>query len=103
MIYPYNSYKLAWDLYVMILLIYTALFVPYQVCFMDTESDGLFIFGLVVDSSFMSDVAITFLTTTSDKEGKIIDDRKLIAREYFKFWFWIDFFTSIPFQLAEKF
>jgi len=29
---------------------------------MDDTSDGLFIFGLIVDASFLSDVAITFFT-----------------------------------------
>lgn len=102
MIYPYNGTKTAWDLWVMLLLVYTALFVPYQVCFMDETSDGLFMFGLIVDASFLTDVVITFFTAI-DQSGKIIDDRGTIAKNYFKLWFWIDFFSSIPFQLLEKF
>lgn len=97
MIYPYNGTKTAWDLWIMLLLIYTALFVPYQVCFMDETSEGLFMFGLVVDASFLTDVVITFCTAYLDKGGKIIDHRGKIAKNYFKLWFWIDFISSIPF------
>jgi len=38
-IFPNNRMKQGWDVLIMFLLLYTALFVPYKVCFEDASSD----------------------------------------------------------------
>ncbi len=48
-------------------------------------------------ASFFVDMCVTFNTGYVDEETeKLIDDRKLIARRYIAFWFWIDIISTIP-------
>jgi len=49
----------------------------------------------------MLDVFLTFFTAIQTRQT-LITDKATIAKHYFKGWFWIDFITSIPFQLVEK-
>ena len=46
---------------------------------------------MYIDMVFFGDIIITFLTPISDKEGKLIYDKKKIAKSYFKRWFLIEF------------
>ena len=84
-------------MYIMGLLLYTAIYVPVKVAFFDETSDFMFAFDLIVDFSFLTDIALTFFTSVEDTNGKMIYDRGEIASRYCKGWFWIDLFTSIPF------
>jgi len=86
-----------WDIWVILLLIYTALFVPYAVSFIDNSSDGQFIFDLIVDASFLTDIVLTFFSIYDDGTGNYVTNRNTIAKNYISGWFFIDFFTSIPF------
>jgi hypothetical protein len=101
MLFPNNKYKHVWDLWVVFLLIYTALIVPYKVCFEDDTSDGQFIFDLIVDFSFMIDIVMTFFTAYEER-GVLVVSRTHIAKNYLKSWFVIDIVTTIPFSMIEK-
>jgi hypothetical protein len=102
LIYPTNKFKYGWDILIIILLVYTALYVPYKVCFIDISTNASFIFDLIVDACFCTDIIITFFTAKEAKEGHLIIDKKIIAHNYLRGWFTIDLFTSIPFQIIEK-
>jgi len=86
----------------MVLLIYTALYVPFKVCFVESTSDFGFVLDLVVDFLFLTDIVLTFNTAIEDEHGLFDIRRSKIAKEYCMGWFFIDFFTSIPFQILEK-
>lgn len=86
----------------MVLLVYTAIFVPIKVGFDALNSNGMFVFDLFVDIFFLADVVINFFAIVEDERGNYITSRSKIAKRYCKGWFFIDFFTSIPFQIAEK-
>ena len=82
----------------MFLLTYTGIHVPYSVCFDEKSSDLGFVWSLIVDFFFMSDLVATFFTAVENPNtGELITNRYDIAKNYLKFWFWIDLFTSIPF------
>ena len=102
MIYPSNTAKQVWDMVVMLLLIYTAIFVPIKVCFLESSSDVQFIIDLVVDFLFLTDIVLTFNTALEDQQGIYIVKRAKIAKAYCLGWFFIDFFTSIPSDAFEK-
>ena len=97
MAFPTNKYKQFWDFIVMLLLIYTALYVPFKVCFVETTSEFGFILDLIVDSLFLTDIVVTFNTAIEDDYGVFIVKRSIIAKSYCTGWFFIDFFTSLPF------
>jgi len=89
-------------MWIVILLLYTALIVPFKVCFVEKTPDPEFIFDLFVDLSFAIDIVLTFFTAIEVSEGVITVDKKKIAMLYIKSWFFIDVFTTIPFQIGEK-
>lgn len=98
---PNNKTKMIWDWYVVILLIYTALLVPYIVCFNISREDSFsWNFDLAIDGSFIIDIFLTFFQAI-EHQDLVIVDRCCIAKTYIKGWFFIDLFTTIPFQLID--
>ena len=87
---------------IIMLLIYTALYVPYKTCFVDKYTDTSFIVDLFIDACFLTDIVLTFFTTIETENGQLVTDKRQIAIKYLKGWFTIDLLTSIPFQILEK-
>ena len=99
--------KAIWDWIVLLLVIYTAIEVPYNVAFIlpmykkvRLKNNALEIINLNVDIMFIIDVAINFRTTyVQGRSAKVVCDPKKIARHYLKTWFFVDFLSAIPFEL----
>jgi len=56
-------------------------------------------FDILVDFIFLIDIVINFRIGHMEEVGpnlRFIDDPKIIACAYLKFWFWIDLLTSLP-------
>jgi len=51
-----------------------------------------------MDWWFGIDIILTFCTGFVH-DGHLIMDPKATAHHYFEFWFWIDVFASIPFEM----
>jgi hypothetical protein len=51
----------------MLLLVYTAIFVPVRVAFVEDAPNGIFVFELIVDLLFMCDIVATFFSVTEDE------------------------------------
>jgi hypothetical protein len=74
-----------WDLFMIILLIFTATVTPYEACFMKSGGfDGLFIVNRFVDFGFICDMARQFNTVLINERGDYITDRRKIAMAYLK-------------------
>ena len=72
MLFPTSKFILYWDLIVLILLLYTVLWVPYKVSFEnEEETDFQFKVDLIVDTLFLTDVVINFLKAYIDNKSKI--------------------------------
>ena len=97
MILPTYKYKQAFDVIIMIMLIYTASWVPYKICFEDEVSRAQFIFDLFVDFFFFMDIILTFFTAYQDSYGNLEVRKKMIAVHYLKGFFFIDLVTTLPF------
>lgn len=97
LIYPSNKLKQAWDLWIVALLLYTAIFVPYRVSFEDDTPTGLFFFELFIDFSFLTDIVVTFFAVYDDGTGHYVTNKRTIAKNYLSGWFTLDLLTSIPF------
>lgn len=77
---------------------YTAIMVPYRAAFDTSESNtSWFVYDCWMDACFLIDIVLTFFTVIFTAEGELVTDKKAIACDYLKFWFWIDLFTSLPF------
>ena len=98
---PYDAYLGYWNIVIVLHLIYTAIWVPYRVCFVIEDVDFLWYYDLFVDICFCADIVITFFTGIKNRLD-VITDRKLIAQRYIRRWFFIDLVTSVPFQIFER-
>lgn len=115
-LHPYSSPRLAWDIWIVFLLIYTSLMVPYALAFQDVvctdESSGINVLDLFllwfVDACFFIDIILNFRTAIIDPGADnmatmaLIHDWKIIAVSYFRGWFWLDVLGSFPIQVVES-
>ena len=95
---PENIVSVCWEIFMTAVLLMIAILVPYSTAFEstnDTLSSNVDIFSVTV---FSIDIIFNF-STGYYQQGILIMDRKKIARNYLKLWFWIDFFSTIPFGL----
>ena len=88
LIYPNNPLKLAFDLLIAIMLIYSCCAVPIQLAFFSDSINSehnqfWFISFLVVDIFFYIDIVATFFTVYVDKDLNEVEDMKEIALRYF--------------------
>ena len=100
-IHPRNRCKVAWDLYVTLLLILVCVATPLLLAF-EGDAEPTWertAFETGIDLSFMADMVIVFNTAYYDDKYKFICDKKVIARGYLTSWFPIDLVSCIPLQL----
>eukprot|EP01084_Bolivina_argentea_P255387 429528_1 len=104
--HPFGPFRYFWDIFTMILLLYTCIEAPISLAFeIDLSiNNGFGLIALFVDISLFIDVIINFRTSYFDNLDalKLIIHPKLICRRYLKSWFIIDVTTCIPFQFFEN-
>lgn len=61
----------------------------------------MIIWDFVVDASFTTDIILTFFSGLERKDQTIETDKRIIAREYLKMWFWIDVLSTLPVGIFE--
>jgi hypothetical protein len=72
---------------------------PLQIAF-DYKSYDWCVAYYLIDFFFMSDIFVTFFTTLPETDEEIeMTDRKVIALNYLKGWFFIDLMAIFPFDL----
>jgi hypothetical protein len=85
---------------VVILLIYTAIFVPYKVAFVEEPSKSDKVIDYLIDILFTIDIFVNFMSGYEDEEeGKVVKNIRLNALGYLKSWFFPDVLACIPFGL----
>jgi hypothetical protein len=98
---PDNKFRMAWNLVTMILLLYTASFVPYRTSFIDDAPPGLETWEWIVDALFLIDIFINFVSAYENSDKNIEVRLKVIAQTYITSWFFFDLAAVFPFQLLE--
>jgi hypothetical protein len=96
-----SVWKNYWNLYISVLLIYSVIFVPVKVSFFDESSTGMIAWDFIVDASFATDIIFTFLTGYEKKDQTVETDKRVIAQQYLKMWFWIDILSTFPVGIFE--
>eukprot|EP00753_Platysulcus_tardus_P013660 PLAT3821.3.p1 GENE.PLAT3821.3~~PLAT3821.3.p1 ORF type:complete len:1960 (+),score=909.62 PLAT3821.3:67-5946(+) len=97
MIHPERPGKQAWDLFVLLLILYSVLIVPYQIGF-DITDARLFWIDRAVELFFMVDIGVTFCTAFW-QDSALETRRDVVAKRYLKTWFPIDFASTVPVDL----
>ena len=96
-----DPFKRFWNIIIILLLIYVALYVPYNICFSKkkpgdpkTTADQV---DMVVDIMFGIDIVVNFISAYDDQiSGLPIIDLKKIAGNYLSGWFLIDLVAVFP-------
>ena len=99
-ILPDSTFTKYWNIIIMLLLCYTATFLPISVAFFDVDSPALTNLELFINGLFFIDVYVNFVSAYVDKGTGFIEvNFKKIAMNYLLSWFVLDLTASIPFQL----
>ncbi|KAH6774261.1 K+ transporter 1 [Perilla frutescens var. frutescens] len=92
-----------WEIYLIILVFYTAWVSPFEFGFNIGHHGPLAITDNVVNGFFAIDIILTFFVAYLDKTTYLlVDDHKLIALRYAKTWLIFDVISTIPSELARK-
>ncbi|QDZ19255.1 ion transport protein [Chloropicon primus] len=103
-----GQFKVRWEMVLCILILYSAITVPYLLSFDDEVKFGSFFWFLeiFVDTFFVTDLVLNFFTSYYHVGGlgkMRVRNHLRIAEHYLKSkWFVIDFFSSIPFDRILK-
>lgn len=81
----------------MVMMFAAAILTPWELAFVEDETVGWLIVLYIIDSAFFIDIIVTFFTAYQDEKGmEMVTDKKIIAKKYLKFWFWLDLVSIIP-------
>lgn len=94
---PENKFRMAWNLVTMVLLLYTASFVPYRTSFIEDAPPALIAWEWVVDALFVIDIVINFISAYENSDKNLEVRLKEIARAYVTSWFVFDLAAVFPF------
>ena len=94
-ILPENEAKKRWDLFVLIVILYFAISIPFRLGFNTPPAGKWFIIENMLLCSFIVDIIITFNTAVYLPDDRILVRRQDIARHYLSYWFWIDLLGSV--------
>jgi hypothetical protein len=90
-----------WDLTILLALLFTAVVTPFEVAFLETEINVLFIVNRLIDLIFIFDMVKEFHLMYYHENGFLIKSHRMIRRRYLRSWFAIDLVTIIPYDLAK--
>lgn len=100
-IMPTDKFKLYWNIIIILMLSYTATYMPYQICFLESSGGFMKVLEYIMDVLFGIDIFINFISAYETADGTIEPRLSLIAYNYCKFWFFIDTFAVIPVQVFD--
>jgi len=99
-IVPTDSWKESWDIVILTFILYSAVMVPFHICFKTDAEGWLGWLEISLTIAFVIDVVLNFNTAYYDDET-LVTDRGRIACRYLSGWFWIDAPSSIPVELID--
>ena len=91
-----NKFKIAWDLWIMFVLLFTTAIIPLRLAFIEEEVRSWNIFFYAIDGLFAVDIVLWFFTSYVDTQHVEVVSHKKIAKNYLKSWFIIDLVSILP-------
>ncbi|KAJ8549343.1 hypothetical protein K7X08_033050 [Anisodus acutangulus] len=97
---PFNPRYRCWEMFLVVLVIYSAWISPFEFAFLSYKKDDtLFIIDNIVDCFFAVDIILTFFVAYLHRESYLlVDEPKKITIRYLSSWFIFDVCSTIPFQ-----
>ena len=99
MIHPNSNFKAFWNVVLTFLLLYTASFMPYKICFIENSKEWLF-WDIAIDFLFTTDLMVNLISSYYT-EGVLERSRLKIAYNYVKGWMLFDLIACIPIDLIQ--
>jgi hypothetical protein len=96
LIHPDSTGKMAWDVTVSLVILYSVITITYQLGFDYVFTGTLANIDLVVDLIFVFDILVTFNTAAVDSDENLVVSRGAICKMYLRGWFGIDFVSTFP-------
>lgn len=93
---PDDPFKTKWEIYISLILVFTAISTPYRIAFVDSDNLTWTVINYIVDASFFFDIIFCFFSAYEDENEELIYDRCTIARSYCFSWFFIDVVSILP-------
>ena len=100
-LFPCAPFKEAWDTMVLVLIIYSAVTVPFRVCFSSEATGGAWYLEVCITLLFLVDLVLNFNTAFEEADYWVVS-RPRIALNYLKGWFWIDAPSSVRHALRAR-
>jgi CRP-like cAMP-binding protein len=97
-LHPNHPVQGVWDLLISILLGITMITIPMTLGF-EGFSEALLPANLCMDCIFLLDVVKNFNSGVVNSDDVVILDRKMIAKQYIRTWFFLDLISSIPLEI----
>ncbi|CAD8086476.1 unnamed protein product [Paramecium sonneborni] len=94
---PNSTFRIFWELISMIFIFVQMIQIPLVLTYSVELSEGFQAFNQCMDVFFYIDLILNFKLAYYYR-GEIIFDRKLIAINYLKLWFWLDFLAVLPYD-----
>ncbi|XP_039054051.1 potassium channel KAT3-like isoform X2 [Hibiscus syriacus] len=96
---PFNPHYRSWEIWLVVLVIYSAWVCPFEFAFLSYKTDELHIVDNIVNGFFAVDIVLTFFVAYLDNHTYLlVDDPKKIAIRYISTWFALDVCSTAPFQ-----
>ncbi|KAF7120634.1 hypothetical protein RHSIM_Rhsim13G0194700 [Rhododendron simsii] len=96
---PFTPRYRAWEMFLIVLVVYSAWISPFEFAFLNNKQDALFIIDNIVNGFFTIDIVLTFFVAYLDSQSYLlVDDPKKIATRYLSTWFLFDICSTLPFQ-----
>ncbi|XP_039017497.1 potassium channel KAT2-like isoform X2 [Hibiscus syriacus] len=96
---PFNPHYRTWEIWLVVLVIYSAWVCPFEFAFLSYKNDALHIVDNIVNGFFAVDIVLTFFVAYLDSHSYLlVDDPKKIAIRYVLTWFALDVCSTVPFQ-----
>ncbi|DAZ99631.1 TPA: hypothetical protein N0F65_001868 [Lagenidium giganteum] len=94
----YSRFRIAWDILMGLMIMMTAVGVPFRISFDVKDTDFIFATDRLSDVLFFLDVILNFFTTFVDDTGMEVVDPKEIRRHYLRGSFFVDMISTVPFD-----
>lgn len=94
-----STFRSIWDSVMGIVLVYVSIWLPFSLAYYSQPPAETTNIDQCTDVFFAADVPLNFITTYESDEGERVEDLYKIGKRYLTSWFFIDVFSTLPFEM----
>ena len=97
-ILPFSRFRTSWDVLMLVLVLWTAVVLPFTLGFAVEPDPGVVILEICLDVLFIVDICLNFRTAYVQSSFLVVD-RRAIRRNYVRHWLMVDAASSVPWEV----